>query len=124
MVRLMRRATIILTDSGGLQEEGPALGRPVLVMRDVTERPEAISTGVVKLVGTTPKVIEREVAELLDDPVHYTHVARPVFPYGDGTASRKIADIISSRFLSLDRASPPFNGEPAALVRAQMGKQP
>jgi UDP-N-acetylglucosamine 2-epimerase (non-hydrolysing) len=105
MVRLMRRATLILTDSGGLQEEGPALGRPVLVMRDVTERPEAIATGVVKLVGTDPEAIEREVATLLENPVHYARVARPVFPYGDGTASRQIADIISSRFSNVASAA-------------------
>ncbi len=98
MVRLMRRASIILTDSGGIQEEGPALGRPVLVMRDITERPEALSTGVVKLVGTDPDVIEREVSRLLDDDDHYRATARPVFPYGDGTAATQIAAIIEEAF--------------------------
>lgn len=94
MVALMKRADVILTDSGGIQEEGPALGKPVLVMREVTERPEALATGVVSLVGTDAEVIHKEVAALLDDPVHYASRARPVFPYGDGTAAKKIADII------------------------------
>ena len=98
MIRLMRRACVILTDSGGIQEEGPALGRPVLVMRDVTERPEALTTGAVKLVGTKPEVIEREVNRLLDDPQHYQAVARPVFPYGDGSAASKIAAIIERTY--------------------------
>ena len=98
MVRLMRRASIILTDSGGIQEEGPALGKPVLVMRDITERPEALSTGVVKLVGTDPDVIEREVSRLLDDADHYRTTARAVFPYGDGTAAAQIASIIEEAF--------------------------
>ena len=98
MIRLMRRACVILTDSGGIQEEGPALGRPVLVMRDVTERPEALTTGAVKLVGTNSEVIEREVNRLLDDPQHYQAVARPVFPYGDGSAASKIAAIIERTY--------------------------
>lgn len=94
MVYLMKRAHLILTDSGGIQEEGPALGRPVLVMRDVTERPEAIATGVVQLVGTDPDRIVGKVAGLLDDPSEYSRRARPVFPYGDGTAALRIADAI------------------------------
>ena len=96
MVALMKRADIILTDSGGIQEEGPALGKPVLVMREVTERPEALGTGVVSLVGTDPELITREVFRLLDDPEYYAGRARPVFPYGDGTAAEKIADIIEA----------------------------
>ncbi len=76
MVALMKRAHVILTDSGGIQEEGPALGKPVLVMRDVTERPEALATGVVSLVGTDPEVIEREVRRLLDDAAYYSASAR------------------------------------------------
>ena len=96
MVALMKRADIILTDSGGIQEEGPALGKPVLVMREVTERPEALGTGVVSLVGTDPELITREVFRLLDDPEYYAGRARPVFPYGDGTAAEQIADIIEN----------------------------
>ncbi|WP_340645163.1 UDP-N-acetylglucosamine 2-epimerase (non-hydrolyzing) [Phenylobacterium sp.] len=96
MVALMKRADVILTDSGGIQEEGPALGKPVLVMREVTERPEALSTGVVSLVGTDPDLICREVFRLLDDRDYYASRARAVFPYGDGTAAEKIADIIET----------------------------
>lgn len=96
MVALMNRATIILTDSGGIQEEGPALGKPVLVMRDVTERPEAVETGVVSLVGTDPDVIASEVFKLLDDPDCYAARARKVFPFGDGTAAIQIADILET----------------------------
>ncbi len=94
MVWLMRRAALLLTDSGGIQEEGPALGKPVLVMREVTERPEALATGVVQLVGTDVALICREVARLLDDPAHYATTARAVFPYGDGQASRRIIDAL------------------------------
>ena len=90
MVYLMKRAKVIVTDSGGIQEEGPALGRPVLVMRDVTERPEAISTGVVQLIGTDPRRMQDGVFRLLDDEAHYKASARPVFPYGDGTAASQI----------------------------------
>lgn len=96
MVALMKRADVILTDSGGIQEEGPALGKPVLVMREVTERPEALATGVVSLVGTDADKIHQEVARLLDDAEYYASRARPVFPYGDGTAAEKIADIIGT----------------------------
>ncbi|WP_240791117.1 non-hydrolyzing UDP-N-acetylglucosamine 2-epimerase [Roseomonas sp. AR75] len=96
MVWLMCRATLLLTDSGGLQEEGPALGKPVLVLRDVTERPEAVATGVAKLVGTDPRAIRGEVARLLDDGVAYAAMARHVFPYGDGTAAARIVDAIAA----------------------------
>jgi UDP-N-acetylglucosamine 2-epimerase (non-hydrolysing) len=95
MVALMKRAFVILTDSGGIQEEGPALGKPVLVMRDVTERPEAVDTGVASLVGTDPDVICGETFRLLDDPAYHASRARAVFPYGDGTASLKIAEAIA-----------------------------
>ncbi len=98
MVYLMQRAWLILTDSGGMQEEGPALGRPVLVMRDVTERPEAIETGVVKLVGTDSGVITAEVDRLWRDEAAYRAMARPVFPYGDGTAGLRIAQILERKF--------------------------
>ncbi len=94
MVQLMKRSAVLLTDSGGIQEEGPALGKPVLVMRDVTERPEALETGVVRLVGTDPRSIYENVSELLDDAVYYTQVAKPVFPYGNGTAAVQIVDAI------------------------------
>ena len=94
MVFLMRRSALLITDSGGIQEEGPALGKPVLVMRDVTERPEALATGVVQLIGTDPVLMRQKVDALLDDPVEYGRRARSVFPYGDGQAAIRIADAI------------------------------
>jgi UDP-N-acetylglucosamine 2-epimerase (non-hydrolysing) len=95
-VDLMRRAAILLTDSGGIQEEGPSLGKPVLVMREKTERPEAVEAGTVRLVGTDADVIEREAVRLLDDPAERRRMSRIHNPYGDGTASRQIADAILS----------------------------
>jgi UDP-N-acetylglucosamine 2-epimerase len=100
MVLLMKRAKVLVTDSGGIQEEGPALGRPVLVMRDVTERPEALSTGVVKLIGTDPERMRTEIAALLDNETHYRACARPVFPYGDGTAAVKISQFIHEELVA------------------------
>lgn len=93
-VHLMRRADIILTDSGGVQEEAPSLGKPVLVMRDTTERPEAVDAGTVKLVGTDADLIVSEVARLLDDPATYDAMARAHNPYGDGLAAGRIRDAI------------------------------
>lgn len=95
MVYLMTRAHIVLTDSGGIQEEAPALGKPVFVMRDVTERPEALATGVASLVGANAQAIETEIAALLDDDDAYRLRARPVFPYGNGAAGERIAQIIA-----------------------------
>lgn len=96
-VRLMQRASIILTDSGGVQEEAPALGKPVLVMRDVTERPEAVAAGTVSLVGTQRESIVKAVSELLDDPVAREKFARSANPYGDGQASRRIVAALAGR---------------------------
>jgi UDP-N-acetylglucosamine 2-epimerase (non-hydrolysing) len=96
-VRLMQRATIILTDSGGVQEEAPALGKPVLVMRDVTERPEAVSAGTVRLVGTQREVIVRAVTDLLEDARERDDFARRVNPYGDGHASERIVAALTGR---------------------------
>ena len=96
MVALMKAAHVVLTDSGGIQEEAPALGKPVLVMRDVTERPEAIQTGVASLVGTDVQAITDAVAKLLGDEPYYASRARAVFPYGDGTASAKIAASVAA----------------------------
>ena len=92
MVALIDRAWLILTDSGGLQEEGPALGTPVLVLRDVTERPEA--GGNILLVGTDPDTIVAAVRDLLGDPARYARMATPAFPFGDGKAGPRIADAI------------------------------
>jgi len=96
MVALMKRAHLVLTDSGGIQEEAPALGKPVLVMREVTERPEAVETGVASLVGTDVATIVEAVARLLSDEDHYASRARAVSPYGDGTAAQKIAASVAA----------------------------
>ena len=90
----MARSYLILTDSGGIQEEAPSLGNPVLVMRDTTERPEGIKAGTLKLVGTDEKVIYKECSLLLTDPQAYKAMAQAVNPYGDGHASERIAKII------------------------------
>lgn len=93
-VHLMHRAHLILTDSGGVQEEAPSLGKPVLVMRDTTERPEAIDAGTVKLVGTDIKLIVTEVSRLLDDEMAYDIMSQAHNPYGDGQASKRILNAI------------------------------
>lgn len=93
-VALMERATVILTDSGGIQEEAPSLGKPVLVMRDTTERPEALEGGTVKLVGADPDNIFKETAQLLEDELHYRSMARVQNPFGDGRATGRIVDAI------------------------------
>ena len=96
-VRLMDRSTVILTDSGGIQEEAPSLGKPVLVMRDVTERPEGVAAGTVKLVGTNVARLVGEVSTLLDDPNAYAAMHRAHNPYGDGKASARILDFLAER---------------------------
>ena len=93
-VYLMEKANIVLTDSGGIQEEAPGLGKPVLVMRDTTERPEAVSAGTVKLVGTDYNMIINEVSTLLEDAVAYEKMSKAVNPYGDGLACKRIADFL------------------------------
>ena len=94
-VHLMSKSTIVLTDSGGIQEEAPGLGKPVLVMRDTTERPEALKSGTVHLVGTDYDKIVNEVSTLLDDSVAYARMSQAVNPYGDGLACRRIVDTIA-----------------------------
>jgi len=91
------RSYMILTDSGGIQEEAPSLGKPVLVMRDTTERPEGIAAGTLKLVGTDEEVIYRNFSELLDNPEAYKAMAHAANPYGDGHACERIADILESK---------------------------
>jgi UDP-N-acetylglucosamine 2-epimerase (non-hydrolysing) len=100
-VDLMRRAYLIVTDSGGIQEEAPSLGKPVLVLREKTERPEAVDAGTVKLVGTDPDKIAGEAARLLDDRAEFERMCRVHNPYGDGQASRRIGDAIT-RFFGAD----------------------
>ena len=95
-VAMMQQSTLILTDSGGIQEEAPAFGKPVLVMRDTTERPEAIEAGTAKLVGTDKDTIINAVADLLTDSNAYTAMAHAANPFGDGHAAEHIADFIAS----------------------------
>lgn len=95
---LMARVDIVLTDSGGIQEEAPALGKPVLVLRDTTERPEAVSAGTVKLIGTAYEDVLRETNLLLDDADHYRSMAEAVNPYGDGEACSRIVNRILKEF--------------------------
>lgn len=95
-VHLMSKSTIVLTDSGGIQEEAPGLGKPVLVMRDTTERPEALEAGTVKLVGTDYDKIVSEVSALLDDAEYYDTMSKAVNPYGDGLACGRIVEALKS----------------------------
>ena len=90
----MARSHLILTDSGGIQEEAPSLGKPVLVMRDTTERPEGVAAGTLRLVGTEEETIYREFSRLLDDPAEYVKMSHASNPYGDGHASERIADVL------------------------------
>jgi UDP-N-acetylglucosamine 2-epimerase (non-hydrolysing) len=99
-VAAMKQAHFILTDSGGVQEEAPALGKPVLVLRDETERPEAIAAGVVRLIGTEFERIVAESVRLLDDSVHYASMAHGVSPYGDGRAAERIVRLLKRDLMS------------------------
>ena len=109
-IAAMKRSYFILSDSGGVQEEGPALGRPVLVLRRQTERPEAIEFGVVRLVGTERDGVLEHARELLNDPAVYKRMARGISPYGDGHASERIAATIQRRFFPNARAAPDIIG--------------
>jgi UDP-N-acetylglucosamine 2-epimerase (non-hydrolysing) len=93
----MKRSTLILTDSGGIQEEAPSLGVPVLVMRETTERPEGVDAGVVRLVGTARTTIVQEAQRLLTDPVAHSAMAKAANPYGDGRAAERIVSAILER---------------------------
>jgi UDP-N-acetylglucosamine 2-epimerase (non-hydrolysing) len=97
-VFLMNQSYLVLTDSGGIQEEAPALGKPVLVMRDVTERPEGVWAGTVKLVGASRECIVRETIELFENPVSYQAMTQAQNPYGDGRASQRIVNILNRQF--------------------------
>jgi UDP-N-acetylglucosamine 2-epimerase (non-hydrolysing) len=105
--RLMAASRIVLTDSGGVQEEAPSLGKPVLVMRDNTERPEAVSAGTVRLIGTDEQRIVDEVSQLMGDPAHYARMANAVNPYGDGRAAKRSVAAIQQLF-SLGNRLPDF----------------
>ncbi|AXP04122.1 UDP-N-acetylglucosamine 2-epimerase (non-hydrolyzing) [Pseudomonas fluorescens] len=97
-ITAMKRSYLIISDSGGVQEEAPALGKPVLVLREETERPEAVDLGVVKLVGANPDTIVEQAQRLLDDPQAYQGMARGVSPYGDGKAAARIVDVLRQYF--------------------------
>jgi UDP-N-acetylglucosamine 2-epimerase (non-hydrolysing) len=90
LVHLMKQGYLVLTDSGGIQEEAPALGKPVLVLREVTERPEAVEAGAVKVIGTDRERIVSEVVRLLEVSAEYGQMARAVNPYGDGRAGQRV----------------------------------
>lgn len=96
---LMNRCYLILTDSGGIQEEAPALGKPVLVLRDQTERPEAVEAGIVKIVGTDTRSIVNEAERLLNNQCEYARISQAISPYGDGHASERIISVILNRDL-------------------------
>ena len=98
LVQLMKRAAVVLTDSGGIQEEAPSLGKPVLVMREMSERMEGVEAGNAMLLGTSEKRIIEAVSLLLDDTTVYKKMSRAGNPYGDGTASKKIFDVIKHHF--------------------------
>jgi UDP-N-acetylglucosamine 2-epimerase (non-hydrolysing) len=106
---LMARSTLILTDSGGIQEEAPALGKPVLVLRDTTERPEAIDAGTVKLIGTVEETVYRETSALLSDQSQYRAMSEAVNPYGDGLASARIVQTLLWRHHLVPVRPQPFS---------------
>jgi len=97
---LLSRSYLILTDSGGIQEEAPSLGKPVIVLRDTTERPEGIDAGTLKLAGTDEMKIYQLIDELLNDSNEYQRMSSAINPYGDGNASRRIADTIMKTFVA------------------------
>jgi UDP-N-acetylglucosamine 2-epimerase (non-hydrolysing) len=99
VVAAIQNAWCVVTDSGGLQEEAPALGKPVLVLRDVTERPEAVASGVVELIGTSRQAVFGALFELHKNSAKYARMARPVFPYGDGHASKRIVEALYRQFV-------------------------
>lgn len=108
MHNLMNHSTLIMTDSGGLQEEAPSLGKPVLVLRNETERPEAVIAGTVKLLGTDSKIVYNEARYLLDDAAEYQRMAKAVNPYGDGEASKRITQALAYYFKLSDKKPDDF----------------
>src|SRR5262249_31352892 len=107
-IALLDRTTLVLTDSGGIQEEAPSLGKPVLVLRDTTERPEAIAAGTVKLVGTDYEAIVHETSRLLTDSAAYRAMARAHNPYGDGRATLRIVEACEAYFAEDNACAPDF----------------
>ncbi|HAG06883.1 MAG TPA: UDP-N-acetylglucosamine 2-epimerase (non-hydrolyzing), partial [Peptococcaceae bacterium] len=123
-VNLMQRAYLVLTDSGGLQEEAPALGKPVLVLRGTTERPEALEAGTVELVGTARERVFARAARLLDDPGAYARMAGAVNPYGDGRAAPRVVQGLAAYFGLAPKPAPfvPQPGSAAKNFRAATDK--
>lgn len=111
MINLMSKSYIILTDSGGIQEEGPSLGKPVLVLRDETERPEAVEAGVVKMIGTNEEKVYREVVILLDSKDKYREMSKNINPYGDGRASERIVKKILYNFNLINQSPDEFKAK-------------
>ena len=97
LVKVMKNCYLVLTDSGGIQEEAPTFGKPVLVLRTVTERPEGVTSGVAKLVGTNSELIQSEVGKLLNDPNYYRSMAHATNPYGDGQSAGRIIEILKEK---------------------------
>jgi UDP-N-acetylglucosamine 2-epimerase (non-hydrolysing) len=120
LVAAIQRCTLVLTDSGGLQEEAPALGKPVLVLREVTERPEAVELGVAKLVGTDPDRVVAEVSRLLTDPEVYGAMAKGGSPYGDGRAAERIAALVAAAVRA--RPHPPWPDSTIRLPGTTVGE--
>jgi UDP-N-acetylglucosamine 2-epimerase (non-hydrolysing) len=114
LVNLMKRSYLVVTDSGGIQEEAPALGKPVLVLRKVTERPEAVAAGTAKVIGVEEQAVYQDVKELLNDQRVYERMANAVNPYGDGKAALRILDAIRFHFKVWDERPAEFMGDLAA----------
>jgi UDP-N-acetylglucosamine 2-epimerase (non-hydrolysing) len=121
--QVLNRSTIVLTDSGGVQEEAPSLGKPVLVTRETTERPEAVKAGTVRLVGTDSDVIFNEISTLLADRQAYERMARAMNPYGDGHAARRSVMAIE-HFFGLGERPDSFAASPALDERADPDERP
>ncbi|MBU4047434.1 UDP-N-acetylglucosamine 2-epimerase, partial [bacterium] len=111
MINLMSKSYIILTDSGGIQEEAPSLGKPVLVLRDETERPEAVEAGIVKLIGTNKERVYSEVKTILNNKDKYIKMSKSINPYGDGKASERIVKKILYNFNLIDQSPDEFKAK-------------
>lgn len=122
LVHLMERATLVVTDSGGIQEEAPALGKPVLVLRKVTERPEAVAAGTAAIIGVDEQGVYRKVRELLTDPRAYDRMANAVNPYGDGRATERTLDAIRYHFQTQTNRPDEFRGDTAARFKRSRKK--
>jgi UDP-N-acetylglucosamine 2-epimerase (hydrolysing) len=119
LVHLMKRAVLVVTDSGGIQEEAPSLGRPVLVLRDVTERPEAVEAGGVRVIGTNRGFVVEQIRQLLENQLEYQRMARAINPYGDGHASERIvAALLKERLSAVEELSTMVTTSPKPVSSA------